>query len=148
MQQENILEENNRWAVRGAAAGRVLASTLGFIANHHRLIVMASMALTILLHAAEPALAQRTGSGGISVYGQDKNAPIKAVAVIVNIIFWLALAIGAGGIVLGIWNGISGQKPWAKIIWGAASLSAGGVVAFVDSLGKDQNLVLPDLFGE
>lgn len=146
--QEFLAEGNNRWAALGAAAGRGLARGLSFIVEHNRVIVMASMALSILLHAAAPAYAQRTGSGGISVYGQDKNAPIKAVAVVVNIIFWLALAIGAGGIVLGIWNGINGNKPWGKIIWGAASLSAGGVVAFIDSLGKDQNLILPDLFGD
>lgn len=140
--------ENNKWSERGAAAGEQLARGLVYLVRHQRALCMLALFALTMLEAAVPALAQRSGSGGITVYGQDKNAPIKAVAIVVNIIFWLALAIGAGGIVLGIWNGISGQKPWGKIMWGGASLMAGGIVAFIDSLGKDPNLVLPDIFGD
>jgi len=103
------------------------------------LVIAAATILTVLSTAC-PAAAQ-TGAPIIS--GGNPNAPITGIQNLVTLGVWLLIAAGIGGIGWALINGMRRQAWGAQLIFGAACLGFGGIVALWNEYANGRSAVLP-----
>jgi hypothetical protein len=94
----------------------------------------------MLLSFVSPVAAQ-TGPPIIS--GGNPNAPITGIQNLVTLGVWLLIAAGIGGIGWALVNGMRRQSWGAQLIFGAACLGFGGIVALWNEYANGRSAVLP-----
>jgi len=102
-------------------------------------LTMGGLALLSIAASVSPAAAQTSGS----LLSGNSSTPVNTVASIINILVWVMLAVGIGGLAWGILNLMS-DKAWGKqIAGGGLALSFAGVVAFINATFNDKTPALP-----
>lgn len=134
--QLNCLYETSRgarWAracFRGAVYLRLIEAVL----------VVAAAAMLIILSTVCPVAAQ---TGGPIISGSNPNAPITGIQNLVTLGVWLLIAAGIGGIGWALVNGMRRQSWGAQLIFGAACLGFGGIVALWNEYANGRSTALP-----
>ena len=103
-------------------------------------LVFAAAAILLMLSTVCPVAAQ-TGPPIIS--GGNPNAPITGIQNLVTLGVWLLIAAGIGGIGWALVNGMRRQSWGAQLIFGAACLGFGGIVALWNEYANGRSAVLP-----
>ena len=103
-------------------------------------LVLSVGALLVLLGSISPAAAQ---TGGPIISGGNPNAPITGIQNLVTLGVWLLIAAGIGGIAWALINGMRRQAWGAQLIFGAACLGFGGIVALWNEYANGRSAVLP-----
>lgn len=103
-------------------------------------LVVTLGALLVLLSSISPAAAQ---TGGPIISGGNPNAPITGIQNLVTLGVWLLIAAGIGGIAWALINGMRRQAWGAQLIFGAACLGFGGIVALWNEYANGRSAVLP-----
>ena len=103
-------------------------------------LVLTTGTLLVLLSNISPVAAQ-TGAPIIS--GGNPNAPITGIQNLVTLGVWLLIAAGIGGIGWALVNGMRRQAWGAQLIFGAACLGFGGIVALWNEYANGRSAVLP-----
>src|SRR5215211_4811306 len=89
-------------------------------------LVFGGTGIFVVLSTAFPVAAQ---TGGPIISGGNPNAPITGIQNLVTLGVWLLIAAGIGGIGWALINGMRRQSWGAQLIFGAACLGFGGIVA-------------------
>lgn len=103
------------------------------------LVVLAAM-LLVMASSVCPAAAQ---TGQPIITGGNPNAPITGIQNLVTLGVWLLIAAGIGGIGWALINGMRRQAWGAQLIFGAACLGFGGIVALWNEYANGRSAVLP-----
>ena len=103
-------------------------------------LVLAVGTVLVILSAISPATAQ---TGGPIISGGNPNAPITGIQNLVTLGVWLLIAAGIGGIGWALINGMRRQAWGAQLIFGAACLGFGGIVALWNEYANGRSAVLP-----
>jgi hypothetical protein len=103
-------------------------------------LVFAGATILVVLSTACPAAAQ---TGGPIISGGNPNAPITGIQNLVTLGVWLLIAAGIGGIGWALINGMRRQAWGAQLIFGAACLGFGGIVALWNEYANGRSAVLP-----
>ena len=103
-------------------------------------LVVTMGALLVLLSSVCPTAAQ---TGGPIISGGNPNAPITGIQNLVTLGVWLLIAAGIGGIGWALINGMRRQAWGAQLIFGAACLGFGGIVALWNEYANGRSAVLP-----
>ena len=103
-------------------------------------LVFVAATLLILLSTVSPVGAQ---TGGPIISGGNPNAPITGIQNLVTLGVWLLIAAGIGGIGWALINGMRRQSWGAQLIFGAACLGFGGIVALWNEYANGRSAVLP-----
>ena len=103
-------------------------------------LVFTTATILTVLSTVFPAAAQ-TGAPIIS--GGNPNAPITGIQNLVTLGVWLLIAAGIGGIGWALINGMRRQAWGAQLIFGAACLGFGGIVALWNEYANGRSAVLP-----
>jgi hypothetical protein len=104
------------------------------------LVVFAGAAILVLLSTVCPVAAQ---TGGPIISGGNPNAPITGIQNLVTLGVWLLIAAGIGGIGWALINGMRRQSWGAQLIFGAACLGFGGIVALWNEYANGRSPDLP-----
>jgi hypothetical protein len=99
-------------------------------------LMLFGAALLVVLSTVFPAAAQ---TGGPIISGGNPNAPITGIQNLVTLGVWLLIAAGIGGIGWALVNGMRRQSWGAQLIFGAACLGFGGIVALWNEYANGQN---------
>src|SRR5688572_33289237 len=105
-----------------------------------RLIEPALVLVVAAVISVCPVAAQ-TGPPIIS--GGNPNAPITGIQNLVTLGVWLLIAAGIGGIGWALINGMRRQSWGAQLIFGAACLGFGGIVALWNEYANGRSPDLP-----
>ena len=105
-----------------------------------RLIEPALVFVVTAFLSVYPAAAQ---TGGPIISGGNPNAPITGIQNLVTLGVWLLIAAGIGGIGWALINGMRRQAWGAQLIFGAACLGFGGIVALWNEYANGRSAVLP-----
>jgi hypothetical protein len=105
-----------------------------------RLIEPALVLIAAVLFTVCPSAAQ---TGGPIITGGNPNAPITGIQNLVTLGVWLLIAAGIGGIGWALINGMRRQAWGAQLIFGAACLGFGGIVALWNEYANGRSAVLP-----
>ena len=105
-----------------------------------RLIEPALVLIAAALFSVCPVAAQ---TGGPIITGGNPNAPITGIQNLVALGVWLLIAAGIGGIGWALINGMRRQAWGAQLIFGAACLGFGGIVALWNEYANGRSTVLP-----
>ena len=97
-------------------------------------------AATVLVLSTSPVAAQ---TGGPIISGGNPNAPITGIQNLVTLGVWLLIAAGIGGIGWALVNGMRRQSWGAQLIFGAACLGFGGIVALWNEYANGRSPDLP-----
>jgi hypothetical protein len=97
-------------------------------------------AILVLLSTVCPVAAQ---TGGPVISGGNPNAPITGIQNLVTLGVWLLIAAGIGGIGWALINGMRRQSWGAQLIFGAACLGFGGIVALWNEYATGRSPDLP-----
>ena len=103
-------------------------------------LVFGAAAILVILSTVCLVTAQ-TGPPIIS--GGNPNAPITGIQNLVTLGVWLLIAAGIGGIGWALVNGMRRQSWGAQLIFGAACLGFGGIVALWNEYANGRSAVLP-----
>jgi len=103
-------------------------------------LVFAALAMLVVLSTTSPVVAQ---TGGPIISGGNPNAPITGIQNLVTLGVWLLIAAGIGGIGWALVNGMRRQSWGAQLIFGAACLGFGGIVALWNEYANGRSAVLP-----
>ncbi|HKR15318.1 MAG TPA: hypothetical protein VJT15_24850 [Pyrinomonadaceae bacterium] len=103
-------------------------------------LVFAGAAFVVVLSTAFPVAAQ---TGGPIITGGNPNAPITGIQNLVTLGVWLLIAAGIGGIGWALVNGMRRQSWGAQLIFGAACLGFGGIVALWNEYANGRSPDLP-----
>ena len=103
-------------------------------------LVVGGAAMLILLSTVCPVAAQ---TGGPIISGGNPNAPITGIQNLVTLGVWLLIAAGIGGIGWALINGMRRQSWGAQLIFGAACLGFGGIVALWNEYANGRSPDLP-----
>jgi hypothetical protein len=103
-------------------------------------LVFGAAAILVVLSTVFPVAAQ-TGQPIIS--GGNPNAPITGIQNLVTLGVWLLIAAGIGGIGWALINGMRRQSWGAQLIFGAACLGFGGIVALWNEYANGRSPDLP-----
>lgn len=103
-------------------------------------LVFAVGTVLIVLSTISPITAQ---TGGPIITGGNPNAPITGIQNLVTLGVWLLIAAGIGGIGWALINGMRRQAWGAQLIFGAACLGFGGIVALWNEYANGRSAVLP-----
>ena len=125
---------------RGARLARACFRAAIYLRLIQPFLVFAFAACLIVLSAVCP-LAAQTGPPIIS--GGNPNAPITGIQNLVTLGVWLLIAAGIGGIGWALVNGMRRQSWGAQLIFGAACLGFGGIVALWNEYANGRSAVLP-----
>ena len=134
--QLNYLCENSR----GARWARACFKAAVYLRLVQPALVFAGAAILIVLSTVCPAAAQ---TGGPIISGGNPNAPITGIQNLVTLGVWLLIAAGIGGIGWALINGMRRQAWGAQLIFGAACLGFGGIVALWNEYANGRSAVLP-----
>jgi hypothetical protein len=104
------------------------------------LVVFGGAAILVLLSTVCPVAAQ---TGGPIISGGNPNAPITGIQNLVTLGVWLLIAAGIGGIGWALINGMRRQSWGAQLIFGAACLGFGGIVALWNEYANGRSPDLP-----
>ena len=105
------------------------------------ILVLASASIVVILSTFSPAVAQ---TGGPIISGSNPNAPITGIQNLVTLGVWLLIAAGIGGIGWALVNGMRRQSWGAQLIFGAACLGFGGIVALWNEYANGSSVTLPN----
>ena len=103
-------------------------------------LVFAVATVLVVLSTISPVAAQ---TGGPIISGGNPNAPITGIQNLVTLGVWLLIAAGIGGIGWALINGMRRQAWGAQLIFGAACLGFGGIVALWNEYANGRSAVLP-----
>jgi hypothetical protein len=103
-------------------------------------LVFTIAAILVVLSAVCPLAAQ---TGGPIITGSNPNAPITGIQNLVTLGVWLLIAAGIGGIGWALINGMRRQSWGAQLIFGAACLGFGGIVALWNEYANGRSPDLP-----
>ena len=103
-------------------------------------LLLFGAALMVVLSTVFPAAAQ---TGGPIISGGNPNAPITGIQNLVTLGVWLLIAAGIGGIGWALVNGMRRQSWGAQLIFGAACLGFGGIVALWNEYANGRSPDLP-----
>jgi hypothetical protein len=103
-------------------------------------LVFGTAAFLIVLSTVSPVAAQ---TGGPIITGGNPNAPITGIQNLVTLGVWLLIAAGIGGIGWALINGMRRQSWGAQLIFGAACLGFGGIVALWNEYANGRSPDLP-----
>jgi len=104
-------------------------------------LVLISAAILVALSFVCPVAAQ---TGGPIISGGNPNAPITGIQNLVTLGVWLLIAAGIGGIGWALVNGMRRQSWGAQLIFGAACLGFGGIVALWNEYANGRSPDLPN----
>ncbi|HXQ74535.1 MAG TPA: hypothetical protein VN844_28785 [Pyrinomonadaceae bacterium] len=104
------------------------------------LLVLGAAAILVVISTVCPAAAQ---TGGPIISGGNPNAPIAGIQNLVTLGVWLLIAAGIGGIGWALINGMRRQSWGAQLIFGAACLGFGGIVALWNEYANGRSPDLP-----
>ena len=105
------------------------------------MLVFACASTVVMLSSFCPAVAQ---TGGPIISGSNPNAPITGIQNLVTLGVWLLIAAGIGGIGWALVNGMRRQSWGAQLIFGAACLGFGGIVALWNEYANGSSVTLPN----
>lgn len=134
--QLNCLCENSR----GARWARTCFGVAMYLRMIGPALVFATATILIVLSTVCPVAAQ---TGGPIISGGNPNAPITGIQNLVTLGVWLLIAAGIGGIGWALINGMRRQAWGAQLIFGAACLGFGGIVALWNEYANGRSAVLP-----
>jgi len=103
-------------------------------------LLFGGAAILALLSTVWPVAAQ---TGGPIISGGNPNAPITGIQNLVTLGVWLLIAAGIGGIGWALINGMRRQSWGAQLIFGAACLGFGGIVALWNEYANGRSPDLP-----
>jgi|ERR1700752_3479137 len=103
-------------------------------------LVFAGAAIVFVLSTVFPVAAQTSGP---IISGGNPNAPITGIQNLVTLGVWLLIAAGIGGIGWALVNGMRRQSWGAQLIFGAACLGFGGIVALWNEYANGRSPDLP-----
>src|SRR5688500_751999 len=103
-------------------------------------LVFGGAVFLVLLSTVFPVAAQ---TGGPIISGGNPNAPITGIQNLVTLGVWLLIAAGIGGIGWALINGMRRQSWGAQLIFGAACLGFGGIVALWNEYANGRSPDLP-----
>ena len=103
-------------------------------------LVFSGTAILVVLSTVFPVAAQ---TGGPIISGGNPNAPITGIQNLVTLGVWLLIAAGIGGIGWALINGMRRQSWGAQLIFGAACLGFGGIVALWNEYAYGRSPDLP-----
>jgi hypothetical protein len=103
-------------------------------------LVFGAAAILVVLSTVFPVAAQ---TGGPIITGSNPNAPITGIQNLVTLGVWLLIAAGIGGIGWALINGMRRQSWGAQLIFGAACLGFGGIVALWNEYANGRSPDLP-----
>ena len=103
-------------------------------------LVLAALAIVMVLSTIFPVAAQ---TGPPIITGSNPNAPISGIQNLVTLGVWLLIAAGIGGIGWALVNGMRRQSWGAQLIFGAACLGFGGIVALWNEYANGNSVTLP-----
>jgi hypothetical protein len=103
-------------------------------------LVFTGAATLLVLSTVFPAAAQ---TGGPIISGGNPNAPITGIQNLVTLGVWLLIVAGIGGIGWALVNGMRRQSWGAQLIFGAACLGFGGIVALWNEYANGRSPDLP-----
>jgi hypothetical protein len=103
-------------------------------------LVLSAAAILVVLSTVFPAAAQTSGP---IISGGNPNAPITGIQNLVTLGVWLLIAAGIGGIGWALINGMRRQSWGAQLIFGAACLGFGGIVALWNEYANGRSPDLP-----
>ena len=124
-------------------AGRLIQACFKaaiFLRMVQPLLVFSGAATLVLLSTVCPIAAQ---TGGPIISGGNPNAPITGIQNLVTLGVWLLIAAGIGGIGWALINGMRRQSWGAQLIFGAACLGFGGIVALWNEYANGRSPDLP-----
>ena len=124
----------------GARTARACFQAAAFLRLIEPIVVVTATAVVAILSIASPAVAQTTGP---IISGSNPNAPITGIQNLVTLGVWLLIAAGIGGIGWALVNGMRRQSWGAQLIFGAACLGFGGIVALWNEYANGRSTVLP-----
>ena len=125
---------------RAARVARACLKAATFLRLVQPVLVIAALGLLIVFSTLCPVAAQ-TGPPIIS--GSNPNAPITGIQNLVTLGVWLLVAAGIGGIGWALVNGMRRQSWGAQLIFGAACLGFGGIVALWNEYARGNSVTLP-----
>ena len=124
----------------GARMARACFQAAVFLRLIEPVLVITFTAVAVMLSVVLPAAAQ---TGGPIISGGNPNAPITGIQNLVTLGVWLLIAAGIGGIGWALVNGMRRQSWGAQLIFGAACLGFGGIVALWNEYANGRSAVLP-----
>lgn len=143
MQERNVVSNQFNYLCENSCSARLTRACFK-AAVYLRLIepvlVFAAAAILFLISNVGPVAAQ---TGGPIISGGNPNAPITGIQNLVTLGVWLLIAAGIGGIGWALVNGMRRQAWGAQLIFGAACLGFGGIVALWNEYANGRSAVLP-----
>lgn len=143
MQELNFVSNEQNWLCetsRGARWARACFRGAACLRFMEPVLMLAVVLVLMMLSTVSPVAAQ-TGAPIIS--GGNPNAPITGIQNLVTLGVWLLIAAGIGGIGWALVNGMRRQSWGAQLIFGAACLGFGGIVALWNEYANGRSAVLP-----
>lgn len=125
---------------RAARLARACLRAATFLRLVQPVLILGAAAVLIVFATLCPVPAQ-TGPPIIS--GSNPNAPITGIQNLVTLGVWLLIAAGIGGIGWALVNGMRRQSWGAQLIFGAACLGFGGIVALWNEYANGNSVTLP-----
>jgi len=127
---------------RAASIARCCFRAATFLRLIEPILLFMASAMLVLVSLVSPATAQ---TGGPIISGGNPNAPITGIQNLVTLGVWLLIAAGIGGIGWALVNGMRRQAWGAQLIFGAACLGFGGIVALWNEYANGRSAALPAL---
>jgi hypothetical protein len=125
---------------RAARLARTCFKAAVFLRLIQPVLICVAAAMLVVLSVVCPAAAQ---TGGPIITGSNPNAPITGIQNLVTLGVWLLIAAGIGGIGWALINGMRRQSWGAQLIFGAACLGFGGIVALWNEYANGRSPDLP-----
>ena len=125
---------------RAARLARACLKAAAFLRLVQPVLVLAAAAILMVLSTVCPVAAQ---TGPPIITGSNPNAPITGIQNLVTLGVWLLIAAGIGGIGWALLNGMRRQSWGAQLIFGAACLGFGGIVALWNEYANGNSVTLP-----
>lgn len=125
---------------RAARWARACLNAAIFLRMIQPVLVFMGAATVLVLSTVFPVAAQ---TGGPIISGGNPNAPITGIQNLVTLGVWLLIAAGIGGIGWALVNGMRRQSWGAQLIFGAACLGFGGIVALWNEYANGRSPDLP-----
>ena len=126
---------------RAVRLARACFKTAVFLRLIQPALGLVSAAILVALSFVCPVTAQ---TGGPIISGGNRNAPITGIQNLVTLGVWLLIAAGIGGIGWALVNGMRRQSWGAQLIFGAACLGFGGIVALWNEYANGRSPDLPN----
>ena len=125
---------------RAARLARACLKAAAFLRLVQPVVVFAAVAVLVVFSTICPVAAQ---TGPPIITGSNPNAPITGIQNLVTLGVWLLIAAGIGGIGWALVNGMRRQSWGAQLIFGAACLGFGGIVALWNEYANGRSPTLP-----